>query len=158
MKANLFACQFFYGLLSFPFLVFLVPFFVEFICKVKPTAYDRDGNTCPKYVGELWYQKKYGKLFKLKMKLEKKAKDDLEKGKEMTKKRLKQLKKIAKEDCLDERPKFFDFQKFKENFFKLVSLKSQEENKNDSQDEDSSVESISSDNEVGSRSFDLKYD
>ena len=96
VKGNLYAAQFFYGLLSFPFLVFLVPILTKFICKTHQTAYDTDGNTCPSYVGEFWYQKKYGKV---KIKLDKiKAKLDAEKAK--LKAETNEVKRIAKEEAL----------------------------------------------------------
>ena len=70
VKANLFACQFIYGLLSFPYLIFVVGWMVKFVTKAHPTAYDRNGRTVPVYVGELWYSKKYGRLKRMKEKLE----------------------------------------------------------------------------------------
>lgn len=38
----------FYGLLSFPFLIFALGPLADILTKSKPTAYDKYGNTVPK--------------------------------------------------------------------------------------------------------------
>jgi len=61
MNGNLYWAQFVYGLLSFPFLVFMIPMCPNILTKARPTAYDRDGRCVPTYVATEEYVKKYGK-------------------------------------------------------------------------------------------------
>jgi hypothetical protein len=60
--ANVFISQFIYGILSFPFLIFLIPGFKQILTKSRPTAYDRFGRTVPLYCSSENYIKKYGKI------------------------------------------------------------------------------------------------
>lgn len=52
--------QFLYGIMSFPFLVFVIPMCQAILTKARPTAYDRDGRCVPTYVATADYVKKYG--------------------------------------------------------------------------------------------------
>lgn len=40
-------CKCIYGLLSFPHMIFFVPFFVKLLTAAIPTGYDRYGNCIP---------------------------------------------------------------------------------------------------------------
>ncbi len=50
LKANIYWAQFVYGLLSFPFLIFLVPGCDAVVTKARPTAYTKNGVCVPVYV------------------------------------------------------------------------------------------------------------
>jgi len=49
-----------YGLLNFPFLVFLFPYSTEMLTNSRATAYDSEGNTVPLYVTSFTYEKQHG--------------------------------------------------------------------------------------------------
>eukprot|EP01017_Pseudomicrothorax_dubius_P008976 TRINITY_DN12990_c0_g1_i1.p1 TRINITY_DN12990_c0_g1~~TRINITY_DN12990_c0_g1_i1.p1 ORF type:complete len:524 (-),score=100.14 TRINITY_DN12990_c0_g1_i1:34-1605(-) len=48
LKTTIFAMKMLYGILSFPFLIFLVPLLDQLLTRSRPTAYTRDGHCIPK--------------------------------------------------------------------------------------------------------------
>ena len=53
--------QVIYGLLNFPFLVFLFKPCVLFLSKSRETGYDHEGNCVPKYLASDIYKFRFGK-------------------------------------------------------------------------------------------------
>eukprot|EP00828_Plagiopyla_frontata_P032698 TRINITY_DN42566_c0_g1_i1.p4 TRINITY_DN42566_c0_g1~~TRINITY_DN42566_c0_g1_i1.p4 ORF type:complete len:113 (-),score=13.69 TRINITY_DN42566_c0_g1_i1:162-500(-) len=54
----------FYGLLSFPFLIFSIPFLNNILTKSRPTGYDKYGRCLPKI--QLYIEQQQRKILKLK--------------------------------------------------------------------------------------------
>jgi hypothetical protein len=50
-----------YGLLNFPFMIFLLKPCVLFLSKSRETGYDSEGNCVPKYLADDMYKLRFGK-------------------------------------------------------------------------------------------------
>lgn len=61
LKSSIIFAQVIYGLLNFPFLIFVLKPCVLFLSKSRETGYDRDGNCVPKYLASEMYKFRFGK-------------------------------------------------------------------------------------------------
>ena len=61
IKSSIIFIQVIYGLMNFPFMIFLFKPCVLFLSKSRETGYDEDGNCVPKYLASDMYKLRFGK-------------------------------------------------------------------------------------------------
>jgi hypothetical protein len=61
LKTSILFAQVIYGILNFPFMIFLLKPCVLYLSKSRETGYDRDGVCVPKYLASDMYKFRFGK-------------------------------------------------------------------------------------------------